>query len=226
MAFARRRNRLRTHSSECIPVVKRRMTVLFSVWCSFSFDITISVFCLANRSPVFFFVGAIPDHHIHSSLRTANESDLECSATRSKHGTGVFRKELGVFGECNETMLEFQRARYEATALRVAPARYREVTRKYIPVRQIFRVRRDIFVPNYELPWDIACKTTLLSCTAILEGEKPSLYIGGWGVRSVLLVFVIFILIIKTNEIHYFSNLFWQTTLHVSDRLTVHHQES
>jgi len=25
---------------------------------------------------------------------------------------------------------------------------------------------------------------------------------------------------------HYFSNLFWYRTLHVSDRLTVHHQES
>jgi hypothetical protein len=34
------------------------------------------------------------------------------------------------------------------------------------------------------------------------------------------------ILIIKANKIHYFSNLFWYRTLHVSDRLTVHHQES
>ena len=25
---------------------------------------------------------------------------------------------------------------------------------------------------------------------------------------------------------HYFSNLFWYTTLHVSDRFNVHHQES
>jgi len=25
---------------------------------------------------------------------------------------------------------------------------------------------------------------------------------------------------------HYFSNLFWYRTLHVSDRFTVHHQES
>ena len=25
---------------------------------------------------------------------------------------------------------------------------------------------------------------------------------------------------------HYFSNLFWYKTLHVSDRFTVHHQES
>jgi len=30
----------------------------------------------------------------------------------------------------------------------------------------------------------------------------------------------------KTNEMHYFSNLFWYGTLHVSDRLPVHHQES
>jgi hypothetical protein len=34
------------------------------------------------------------------------------------------------------------------------------------------------------------------------------------------------ILTIKTNEMHYFSNLFWYRTLHVSDRFTVHHQES
>ena len=33
-------------------------------------------------------------------------------------------------------------------------------------------------------------------------------------------------LIIKTNEMHYFANLFWYRTLHVSDRFTVHHQES
>ena len=30
----------------------------------------------------------------------------------------------------------------------------------------------------------------------------------------------------KTKEMHYFSNLFWYGTLHVSDRFTVHHQES
>jgi hypothetical protein len=30
----------------------------------------------------------------------------------------------------------------------------------------------------------------------------------------------------ETNEIHYFSNLFWNRTLHVSDRFSVHHQES
>ena len=30
----------------------------------------------------------------------------------------------------------------------------------------------------------------------------------------------------KTNETHYFTNLFWYRTLHVSDRFTVHHQES
>jgi hypothetical protein len=34
------------------------------------------------------------------------------------------------------------------------------------------------------------------------------------------------ILIIKINEMHYFSKLFWYRTLHVSDRFTVHHQES
>jgi hypothetical protein len=34
-----------------------------------------------------------------------------------------------------------------------------------------------------------------------------------------------YILTIKTNEKHYFSNLFWYRTLHVSDRFTVHHQE-
>ena len=33
------------------------------------------------------------------------------------------------------------------------------------------------------------------------------------------------ILIIKANKIHYFSTLFWQRTLHISDRFTVHHQE-
>jgi len=31
---------------------------------------------------------------------------------------------------------------------------------------------------------------------------------------------------IETNKMHYFSTLFWYTILHVSDRLTVHHQES
>ena len=30
----------------------------------------------------------------------------------------------------------------------------------------------------------------------------------------------------KTNEIHYFKNLFWYRTLQVSDRFTVYHQES
>jgi len=33
------------------------------------------------------------------------------------------------------------------------------------------------------------------------------------------------LLIIKANEMHYFSNLFWQKTLHVSDISTVHHQK-
>ena len=33
-------------------------------------------------------------------------------------------------------------------------------------------------------------------------------------------------LITKTNEMHYFSNLFLFRTLHVSERFTVHHQES
>ena len=31
---------------------------------------------------------------------------------------------------------------------------------------------------------------------------------------------------IEANKVHYFSTLFWYTILHVSDRLTVHHQES
>jgi hypothetical protein len=35
-----------------------------------------------------------------------------------------------------------------------------------------------------------------------------------------------YILTIKDNKMHYFSNLFWQRTQHVSDRSTVHHQES
>jgi len=35
-----------------------------------------------------------------------------------------------------------------------------------------------------------------------------------------------YILTIKTNEMDYFSKLFWCRTLHVSDRVTVHHQES
>jgi len=30
--------------------------------------------------------------------------------------------------------------------------------------------------------------------------------------------------IIEANKMHYFSTLFWYTSLHVSDRLTVHHQ--
>jgi len=30
----------------------------------------------------------------------------------------------------------------------------------------------------------------------------------------------------KTNEMHYFTDLFWCRTIHVSDRFTVHHQES
>ena len=34
------------------------------------------------------------------------------------------------------------------------------------------------------------------------------------------------VLTTNTNEMHYFSNLFWHRTLHVSDRFTVHHQES
>jgi hypothetical protein len=33
-------------------------------------------------------------------------------------------------------------------------------------------------------------------------------------------------ILIITNEMHFFSNLFWYRTLHVSDRFTVHHQES
>ena len=33
------------------------------------------------------------------------------------------------------------------------------------------------------------------------------------------------ILIIRTKEMHYFSNLFWNRTLRVSDRFTVHQQE-
>jgi hypothetical protein len=33
-------------------------------------------------------------------------------------------------------------------------------------------------------------------------------------------------LIIKTNEMHYFSNLFWYTTQRGSDRFTVYQQES
>jgi len=33
-------------------------------------------------------------------------------------------------------------------------------------------------------------------------------------------------LIIEANKMRYFSTLFWYTTLHVSERLTVHHQES
>jgi len=32
-------------------------------------------------------------------------------------------------------------------------------------------------------------------------------------------------LIIKTNEMHYFSSLFGKELLHVSDRFTVYHQE-
>jgi len=35
-----------------------------------------------------------------------------------------------------------------------------------------------------------------------------------------------FILTIKANNIHYFKTFSWPRTLHVSDRLTVHHQES
>jgi len=35
-----------------------------------------------------------------------------------------------------------------------------------------------------------------------------------------------YILIIKANEMHYFSTLFWLRTLHVLDRFGVHHQES
>ena len=34
------------------------------------------------------------------------------------------------------------------------------------------------------------------------------------------------ILVMKANKMHYFSTLFWERTLHVSDRITVHHQES
>ena len=37
---------------------------------------------------------------------------------------------------------------------------------------------------------------------------------------------ILHLLIIKINEMHYFSNLFWYRTLHVLDRFTVHHQES
>jgi len=33
------------------------------------------------------------------------------------------------------------------------------------------------------------------------------------------------LLTVKAKEMHYFSNLFWQRTLHVADRSTVHHQE-
>jgi len=34
------------------------------------------------------------------------------------------------------------------------------------------------------------------------------------------------IVIIKTKERHYFSNLFWYRIIHVSDGYTLHHQES
>jgi hypothetical protein len=37
---------------------------------------------------------------------------------------------------------------------------------------------------------------------------------------------ILHLLIIKTNEMHYFSNLFRYRTLHVSDTFTLHHQES
>jgi hypothetical protein len=35
-----------------------------------------------------------------------------------------------------------------------------------------------------------------------------------------------YILIIKAKKMHYFSTLFWERALHVSDRFTVHHRES
>jgi hypothetical protein len=38
-------------------------------------------------------------------------------------------------------------------------------------------------------------------------------------------IFFLGIHIIKANEMHYFSNLFWYWTLHVSDRFTVYHQD-
>jgi len=34
------------------------------------------------------------------------------------------------------------------------------------------------------------------------------------------------LLMIKAYQMHYFLNLFWYRTLHVSDRSTVHHQDS
>jgi len=34
------------------------------------------------------------------------------------------------------------------------------------------------------------------------------------------------ILVIKTNNMYYFSNLFWYRTLHILDRFSIHHQES
>jgi len=43
-----------------------------------------------------------------------------------------------------------------------------------------------------------------------------------WGIYTVIHKYI---LLIKT-EMHYFSNLFWYRTLHVSDRSTVQHQES
>jgi hypothetical protein len=52
------------------------------------------------------------------------------------------------------------------------------------------------------------------------------------GVRAALCVSCLYfksfhcVLIIKANKMHYFSTLFWETSIHVSDRLTVHHQES
>jgi hypothetical protein len=43
---------------------------------------------------------------------------------------------------------------------------------------------------------------------------------------SIHYVTFILILIIKTNKMHYFSNVLWYRTQHVSDRFTLHHQES
>jgi len=50
-------------------------------------------------------------------------------------------------------------------------------------------------------------------------------YNGESLLHDVQIEYILFIFIIKDNVMHYFSNLFWWRTPHVSDRSTVHHQQ-
>jgi len=70
-------------------------------------------------------------------------------------------------------------------------------------------------------PWDQEYCSILIATAGVLETECN---VEQSNIQRTVHRDIVFV--IKTNEMHYFSNLFWYRTLHVSDRSTVHHQES